>query len=137
MDDRTKQVLQQCSAESLAGTITFPEVVRNLASVGCEQYHADFRCRQKTYYLDNGETHDEQLPVDAVSLAPQFDGVAIVSALRQAQAGNITYREFIRKCVAAGCVGYFVYIAGRRAIYLGRTGEMHIEMFPVVAATSN
>jgi hypothetical protein len=31
--------------------------------------------------------------------------------------------------MAAGCVGYFVQIAGRRAIYFGRNGEFHVEQF--------
>jgi len=32
--------------------------------------------------------------------------------------------------MAAGCVGYFVQIAGRRALYFGRNGESHVELFP-------
>jgi hypothetical protein len=31
---------------------------------------------------------------------------------------------------AAGCVGYFVQIAGRRTLYFGRNGETHVELFP-------
>ncbi len=32
--------------------------------------------------------------------------------------------------MAAGCVGYFVQITGRRVIYFGRSGESHVEQFP-------
>ena len=32
--------------------------------------------------------------------------------------------------LAAGCVGYFVCLTGRRAVYFGRTGENYIEPFP-------
>jgi uncharacterized protein YbcV (DUF1398 family) len=30
----------------------------------------------------------------------------------------------------AGCVSYFVSLAGRRAVYYGRTGDEHVEWFP-------
>ena len=32
--------------------------------------------------------------------------------------------------MAAGCVGYFVQIAGRRVLYFGRRGEIYTELFP-------
>jgi hypothetical protein len=38
--------------------------------------------------------------------------------------------DFVRKTIAAGCVGCFVHIAGRHAVYFGRQGESHIEPFP-------
>ena len=32
----------------------------------------------------------------------------------------------------AGCVGYFVQITGRRIMFSGRSGEIHIEHSPPV-----
>lgn len=129
MDTRTKQVLKDCSEGSLAGTMTFPEIVKQLSGVGCEQYHADFRSGHTTYYLTSEETGVEPLPAHT-PIANDFNGAGVIAALRLTQAKDIDYREFLRQCAAAGCVGYFVYIKGRRAIYLGRAGEMHIELFP-------
>lgn len=37
---------------------------------------------------------------------------------------------FCRKVAAAGCAGYVVSFPGRRAVYMGRTGETHVETFP-------
>ncbi|WP_293780352.1 hypothetical protein [Sphingosinicella sp.] len=35
-----------------------------------------------------------------------------------------------RTCLAAGCAGYIVSFSGRRALYIGRTAEIHVEPFP-------
>jgi hypothetical protein len=36
------RVMQECARGSLAGELTFPEVVGRLAAVGAERYHADY-----------------------------------------------------------------------------------------------
>jgi len=41
-----------------------------------------------------------------------------------------TYAGFSAKVMAAGCAGYIVSFSGRRAVYLGRTAEIHVEHFP-------
>ena len=53
----TIAVLRECSERSVAGEITFPEVVKKLVDVGIEQYHADMYRREKTYYAANGDSH--------------------------------------------------------------------------------
>ena len=136
MNDRTRQVMHECSSGSIDGSMAFPEVVSKLAAIGCEQYHADLPRQEKTYYLPDGESHIEPLPTPSQSIAPTFSADGIVAALRAIQAGQISYVEFLGRIVAAGCVGYFVYVAARRAIYLGRNGDMHVEHFPPVAALS-
>ena len=50
--------------------------------------------------------------------------------MRQSQRGEHTYVDFLRKTMAAGCVGYCVHIRGRRALYFGRDGDVHVERFP-------
>jgi uncharacterized protein YbcV (DUF1398 family) len=122
--------MHACSTGSLDGSMTFPEVVVRLAAVGCEQYHADFRRQEKTYYLPDGQSEVQALPVEGASISSTFSDHALVAALRAIQAGQITYVAFLRRIMAAGCVGYFVNIAGKRAIYFGRNGESYLEVFP-------
>ena len=136
MNDKTRQVMHECSSGSIDGSMAFPNVVSKLAAIGCEQYHADLRRQEKTYYVPDGESHVEPLPPASRSIAPTFSADGIVDALRAIQAGQISYVEFLGRIVAAGCVGYLVYVAGRRAIYLGRNGDMHVEHFPPVPAVS-
>jgi uncharacterized protein YbcV (DUF1398 family) len=64
------------------------------------------------------------------AMAAEFSASAVEAAVRQSQRNEHTYLDFIQKTMAAGCVGYFVQIAGRRVIYLGRNGESHVERFP-------
>ena len=64
-----------------------------------------------------------------------FDGMVcsiagVMAAIGAIQQGQIRYREFCARIAASGCVGYLVSLAGRRAVYYGRTGETHVEYFP-------
>jgi uncharacterized protein YbcV (DUF1398 family) len=55
--------------------------------------------------------------------------------VRQAQRGEIVYPQFVKQTMQAGCIGYFVQIAGKRVHYFGRNGEVHTEWFPGAAQT--
>ena len=134
MNAEQTQVMQICVQGSLSGSLTFPEVVGRLAAIGVERYHADYSRQEITYYLSNGESHVVAVPYPAHETAAEFSSNAVEAAVRQSQRGEHAYRDFVRKTMAAGCVGYFVQIAGRRAIYFGRNGEAHVEQFPPAPA---
>ncbi|MGE0254306.1 MAG: DUF1398 domain-containing protein [Alphaproteobacteria bacterium] len=121
---------RECTAGSDEGRLTFPQVLGLLAQAGVERYHADLSRAEKTYYLPDGRSL-----VTAGALleaAPQtaFSAAGVDRALREIQAGGLDYRQFCARIAQAGCVGYHVSLAGRRAVYYGRTGETHVEMFP-------
>jgi uncharacterized protein YbcV (DUF1398 family) len=130
MDEDKKRVMHECSKGSLEDGLSFPDVVARLARIGCEQYHADFRRREKTYYMLDGQTYTDALLVGSQPIAETFAADRIVAALREIQAGRINYAEFLKRIIAAGCVGYLVCLTGNRAIYLGRNGETYVEQFP-------
>jgi uncharacterized protein YbcV (DUF1398 family) len=120
----------ECSQRSDAGTITFPEVVGKLIAAGVESYHADYYRREKTYYMPGGESHVTPQELPGVAIATAFSPQGVEQAVRRIQRGEIGYMEFLRLTMLAGCVGYGVYISGRRAIYFGRTGDNYVEPFP-------
>lgn len=122
--------IQECAQGSLSATLTFPEIVGRLAAVGVERYHADYSRQETTYYLSSGESHVVALPHPPTDTGIEFTAKAVAEAIRQSQANEHTYLDFVRKTMVAGCVGYFVQIAGQRAIYFGRNGESHVELFP-------
>jgi uncharacterized protein YbcV (DUF1398 family) len=130
MDAAIKSVVLACTRDSDAGTSRFPEIVARLVTAGVERYHADLIRAEKTYYLPSGES--EVVPDAALQVAPAlaFTAGGVEAAVRASQAGSIDYREFCRRVAAAGCAGYFVSLSGRRALYYGRTGETHVELFP-------
>lgn len=130
MDPTVKSSIENCTRASDDGSASFPEIVARLASVGVERYHADLTRAEKIYYLPSGESH--AVPDAALRVAPEaaFAAAGVDAAVRASQARQIDYREFCRRIAAAGCVGYLVSLAGRRAVYYGRTGETHVEPFP-------
>ncbi|HEY3599301.1 MAG TPA: DUF1398 domain-containing protein [Paraburkholderia sp.] len=130
MNVQTKQVAEECVSLSHAGAIDFASVVRKLSEAGIESYFSDYRSGCHTYYVREGSTHRVGgLPLPAIAIADAFDAGAVGDAVRGAQSGAVKYPEFVRRTVAAGCVGYFVWIAGRQVQYFGRRGEIHVERF--------
>ena len=132
----TIAVLHECSERSVAGNITFPEVVGKLMAVGIESYHADLYRREKTYYAANGDSHVESergldakiFNADAVTAELNPKGVK--EALRQIQHKEIDYQQFLRRILSAGVANYWVYLGGKRAIYVARNGDEYVEWFP-------
>jgi uncharacterized protein YbcV (DUF1398 family) len=132
MNDHQKAIARACLEGSEGAAMTFPEIVGTLMEAGFESYAIDFRRATATYYLVDGES--VELPtrrVDA-AVAPTFDVALMQAAIREAQqlAPGYTYARFCEKAVSAGCAGYVVSFSGRRALYIGRTAEIHVEHFP-------
>ena len=55
MNAHVKDVVREMSEASDEERITFPEVVKALAQVGIERYHADLVAGRKTYYMPDGD----------------------------------------------------------------------------------
>ncbi len=130
MDTHIKTVVQDCTVVSDQERITFPAVVGRLMQVGVERYHADLLRDEKTYYLPSGESEVVKTVRTRNIPAPQFSAHDVEAAIRASQRQSIGYNEFCTRIAAAGCVGYFVSLTGRRAVYYGRTGDCHVEHFP-------
>ena len=105
-------------------------MISRLANVAVESYFADFRRGTTTYYLASGAAHAVPLPTPQLALPEAFDAAALVEAIVGSQRGQVKYPEFVRRALSSGCIGYFVWIAGRHVRYLGRRGEDHVERFP-------
>ncbi len=129
MDDKVKKVVREMSEASDEERITFPEVVKALMETGIERYHTDLVAGRKTYYLPGGDFEETQSCI-ADGATMTFSAEGVEKAVRAIQRQEIAYREFCRRIADAGCVGYFVSLTGRRAIYYGRTGDEHVEWFP-------
>lgn len=121
--------MEECVRGSLSGTMTFPEILRLLKSIGVERYHADYSRQENTFYLENGESHIISSPHPAHETAQEFSAANIARAVAESQRGEHAYSDFVCKTMNAGCVGYFVQLAGCRVQYFGRKGEIHTETF--------
>lgn len=123
-------VMEDCVTGSDEGRLAFPEVVKRLKEAGVERYNADLCRAERIFYMPDGSSHlvaSEQLRRPAAEV---FSPAGVEAALRAIQAQKIDYRAFCEQIAAAGCVSYLVSLAGRRAVYFGRTGENFVELFP-------
>ena len=129
MNEQLKSVVREVTEASDESRMVFPDVVKALMEAGVERYHADLMTATKTYYMPDGtfEAIDcARTEMPAVS----FSAERIESAVRAIQRHEIGYPEFCARIARAGCVGYFVSLAGRRAHYYGRTCDFYVERFP-------
>lgn len=127
-----KEIARQAHAGAETETLSFGDAVRLLTEAGLDGYTVDYRRSTRTYYMPSGEALELATKPTRESVAAQFDVASIEAAIREAQtmAEGYTYAGFCEKAVAAGCAGYLVSLIGRRVLYFGRTGEIHVEYFP-------
>ena len=130
MNQNAKETIEKCAHQSHAGLLTFPEALDRLIEVGVESYFADYRSQSTTYYLSSNQVCTVPMEMPLVEIPNSFNKDGVVSAIRGAQSDVVRYPEFLKLTMAAGCIGYIVWIAGRHVSYFGRQGEVHIEHFP-------
>ncbi|MCU0954728.1 MAG: DUF1398 family protein [Hyphomicrobium sp.] len=132
MNEQQESVAKQCLKSAYEGTMDFPDIVGALIAAGFEGYSVDYQRGIAVYYLPSGESLELSLPQDDTGVAINFDQPAIQAAIREAQSGQsgYSYKGFCRNMKAAGCANYIVSFPGRRVLYIGRTAETHVELFP-------
>jgi uncharacterized protein YbcV (DUF1398 family) len=126
----SKQVIHELATATQQGKLTFPQVVKGLLEVGVESYLVDFAAKQKTHYLMDGTTRTVPMILDPGPIGAEFHSAGLLAAIRGAQADTVRYPEFVKRSTAAGVIGYWAFLTGKRVIYWGRKGEQHIEEFP-------
>jgi uncharacterized protein YbcV (DUF1398 family) len=124
------EVMQQALHQSESGQLTFPQVIAMLTAAGIEGYYKDLMRHEVTYYLADGRTHTERLALPPLTIPEEFSEEGVVAAIRAAQRDEVRYPEFIVRAVNAGTAAYRVCFTGKRAVYLGRKGDLHVEHFP-------
>jgi uncharacterized protein YbcV (DUF1398 family) len=127
MDIKT---INECFMLSLAGKITFPEAVKKLADIDTERYIIDLVGLKKLYYGTNNQTYIGSFEFEAGKVKEIFNQEEIKKTISDIQQNKINYQTFLHRIIAAGCSHYEVFITGKKAIYFGRDGTHHIELFP-------
>lgn len=132
MDAERTVIARACLAAAHDGSLGFPAIVGRLIAAGFEAYAVDYRRDTQTFYLPDGDSLELKMSPSSGAVAPAFDAAEIERLVRWAQANpaDYSYLAFSEKAKAAGCAGYLVSFLGRRVVYLGRTAETHVELFP-------
>jgi uncharacterized protein YbcV (DUF1398 family) len=128
--------------------LRFPETVAALLALGVTRYHVDYTSSLVTTYsttttttskaiMTATSTTTEQISIPNHDLhittpdARPWDQTGIKTAIKLAQTGeSATYADFSQEIIAAGVVGYFAFLAGKRVVYYGQEGDVHVEWFP-------
>lgn len=124
------EAIHEVMEQSQAGKLTFPEVVRRLLDAGVESYLCDLAIRQETFYMRDLKTHVQKMTLPTAFVAEEFSSAGLIAAIRGAQADTIRYPEFFKRSAAAGVIAYWAFLTGRKVMYFGRQGEIHVEEFP-------
>lgn len=125
------EAISDAAQATLAGTISFPEVVSALNAAGVEYYHVDYVALCKRFYSGTGDVVVTPIPYEnlpPVADAWSLDGLG--SAIYDSQYKNQKYRDFTIRAMRAGVQGYYAFLKGQRVTYLGRYGDQHTEWFP-------
>jgi len=132
MDAERIAIAQKCLNAAHDGSLSFPEIVGTLIAHGFESYVVDYRLGTQTYFLPDGDSIALPLHATAGTVQSAFDAAEVERLVRWAQsnADGYSYVAFCEKVKAAGCAFYLVSFLGRRVVYVGRSGETHVEHFP-------
>jgi len=125
------KIILEISRCTLAGTISFPEVVKNLLSTGVEYYHVDYVQRRKTFYSGAGEVSVAPIDIEGLpAVADDFDVSALKANILDSQTNGQKFRDFSVRAMRNGVQGYYAFLRGQRVTYFGRNGDQHTEWFP-------
>ena len=123
-------IIRETFERSKAGTISFPDVVQQLLAQGVESYQVDLVRDEIRVYFPDGGSLAVPLGFPHSPVAERFDAPAVEAAVRASQRKEIDYREFLTRALAAGTAGYTACLTGKKVLYLGRQGDLHVEHFP-------
>lgn len=132
MTEGQEAAARACLRAAEDDAMSFPQIVATLLEAGFEGYAVDFRRASATYYLPDGESLELSAHGADAPVAPALDVARLQSAIGEAQrqVPGYAYKGFCTKAARAGCAGYVVSFSGRRALYVGRRAETHVEPFP-------
>jgi uncharacterized protein YbcV (DUF1398 family) len=125
------EIITKVARDTLAGTIAFPDVVRQLLATGVEYYQVDYVAMRKTFYSADGDTVVTPIAYEGLPpVARDFDAASLRANILDSQRHGQKYLAFTRRSMAAGVQGYFAFLRGQRVTYFGRGGDEHTEWFP-------
>lgn len=130
MHKDTLRALETAVRRSHAGEIHFGQLVPLLLDLGVESYRVDYRRGDTTYHWTTGAMHVLTSHGAEAPIPEHFDAPAVRAAILASQRGDQRYDDFVRRTLAAGCVGYDAWLTGRNVVYHGRRGERWVEWFP-------
>jgi uncharacterized protein YbcV (DUF1398 family) len=116
----------------------FPYLAEALRKAGVIQNIWNLPSCQSIYLTEHGSVVSQGTPLINTTVdVPPFDREALIKAIRNDQAGQSSFPEFLQASWNAGVVRYIADFTKRVVIYYGVLGESYAENYPVVDLTSD
>jgi uncharacterized protein YbcV (DUF1398 family) len=129
-------IVIETARKTLAGTISFPEVVGQLLATGVESYHVDYIGMKKSFYGAEGDLVVTPINYEGLpGVSAEFSVEKLKASIIDSQRNGQQFRDFTRRSMVAGVQGYFAFLRGKRVTYFGRQGDQHTEWFPGASPT--
>lgn len=122
---------QEKIKQAYSGIKSYPELVKNLISIGVRSYTVDTATGTILYRFGGGEDY-LHLGEASRTIHSKFNNDETVMAIRTNQRGKSTYPEFMEQIAAAGVRFYEATLEGnrKRVTYIG-SGGSYEELIPV------
>src|SRR5262245_36809772 len=105
------EIISETARAILAGTISFPDVVKQLLSAGVEYYHVDYIGLRKTFYTSEGGVVVTPITYESLPhVTRDFDVDGLRAAILDSQRHGQVYRDFTRRAMAAGVQSYTAFL---------------------------
>ena len=125
------EIIASTTRATLAGTISFPDVVAALMATGVEYYHVEYAALSMTFYSGSGDVVVMAIPYEGLpSIDTDFQTDLLKATILDSQRHGQKFRDFTHRAMSAGVQSYAVFLRGQRVTYWGRTGDQHTEWFP-------
>lgn len=111
----------------------FPYLAEALRQAGFTSNEYTLPACQSEYLSARGAVVALGTPLTThTSEVPSFDRAALILALREDQAGQTTFPQFLEAAWRAGVVRYRVDFGARNVSYRGALGEEYVETYAAV-----
>jgi uncharacterized protein YbcV (DUF1398 family) len=111
----------------------FPYLAETLRRAGVTRNLWFLPACQAFFLTQHGPVVTQGAPlVNGIGDVPAFDREALIRALREDQAGQTTFPQFLDASWRAGVVRYDVDFAARTVTYYGCLGEEYVEAYSAV-----
>ena len=95
IDHGIEEQIEALAQRSHAGALGFGDYVAQLAELGVESYHVDYRRGRSTFHLPSGDTCEIALHLPIGVIAEAWNADHVHEAVRGAQRGEIVYPRFV------------------------------------------
>lgn len=111
----------------------FPCLAETLRAAGVSTNEWNLPSCQSAYMTSAGPIMMQGEPlVTGIVDIPTFDESALLQAIREDQAGNTSFPEFLAAIWEAGVIRYIVDFNARVVVYQGCYGDEYEESYPAV-----